>query len=389
LIQAAEPKPADAEKKGQPDQGTSQPVAAPQGDGAKPAAPARQLDAWEMLQEIGSRFASENDAVNYRSLEKPVPLDYAPHVWREIFSLAASAELQEDLARMTGTPVQANLDAIVKGLAPLLAKMNGESKRTLDSAGGSPAVIHLIAAYNAAEASGVFGKWAAAPDNFRAALAIRNDAVEAMAWSLDYIGRSSGGAGTPPVDPALLLASIEQIGRLSAAIEHEPIAGPSDRGIQVDPLETAAKSVASQKDTLGEMMNRLVDATIEVRSGFRTDPSYHQCVAALRNPLMSLKRRRAVREALRTGGLRGDSVPAVVSIEPTGRAEPPETQPRSLDRDSLRNISALTTNLVALMNAAGFATDSVASGFGNTIETTADMAQIRKAAITLTDLNRD
>ncbi len=389
LIQAAEPKAADAQTNDKPDQATPQPAADPKGDAAKPAEPPRPLDAWELLQAIGVRIADDDNAINYGVAGKPVPLDYAPHVWREIFSLAAAAELQEDLARMSGTPVPTHLDAMVKGLTPLYAKINGDGSRKLDGAGGSPAVIHLIAAYNAAEASGLFRKWDAAPDNFRTAYAVRNDAVEAMAWTIDYLGRSSGGAGTPAVDPALLLASIEQIGRLSAAIDREPLAGPGDRGIQVDPLETAAKSVAFQRATLLEMMNRLVDATLEVKSGFRLDPSFQHCMAALRNPLMSPKRRRAVREVLRTGGRGPNGMPAVVSIEPSGMAESADTQPRTLDRESLRNISAMTMNLVALVNAAGFTTDPSSISSSSTLETAADMAQIRRVAITLADASSD
>ena len=393
LIPAGKPLPADGAQDGKPEQVQPQAVAPATGGApsAVPApAPARPLDAWELLDAIGKRSAgSSPDAADERAaFERAAPLEYAPHIWRELFALAASAELRSDTAGGVPSRASATLEAIVKGLAPLEEKIASGSTRALEPSSGSPAVDQLIAAHNAAEAAGIFRKWAAAPEGFRAALVVRNDAVETIASAIDYLGRSSGGAATPAIDPANLLALTEQIGRLSSALERQSMASTSERRIQIDPLEMAAKTVAGQMETIRTMLDRLVQAMLQQRVGFRTDASYSQCVAALRSPLLSAQRRRVVREAMQTGGeaaLNGQAADAIISIEPTGRAEAPDTQPRRLDRESLRNISALALNIVALVDAAGLASDQGMQQSDNFLETRSDASQVRKAAISLSE----
>jgi hypothetical protein len=343
-----------------------------------------------LLDAIGNRSAGRSpDSADERvAFERAAPLDYAPHIWRELFALAASAELRSDTAGGVPSRATATLDAIAKGLAPLQEKIASGSTRALESSSGSPAVDQLIAAHNAAEAAGIFRKWNSATEGFRAALVVRNDAVETMASAIDYLGRSSGGAATPAIDPANLLALTEQIGRLSAALERQSVASTNERRIQIDPLEMAAKTVAGQMETIRSMLGRLIQAMLQQRVGFRTDASYSQCVAALRSPLLSAQRRRVVREAMQTGGeaaLNGQVTDAVISIEPTGRAEAPDTQPRRLDRESLRNIAALALNIVALVDAAGLASDQGMQQSENFLETRGDAAQVRKAAISLSE----
>ena len=392
LVPAGKPLPADGAD-GKPEQVQPQAVA-PAAGGAQSAAPApapaRPLDTWELLDAIGNRSSdsSPNAADEWAAFERTAPLEYAPHIWRELFALAASAELRSDTAGGVPSRATATLEAIAKGLAPLREKIASGSTRALEPSSGSPAVDQLIAAHNAAEAAGIFRKWAAAPEGFRAALVVRNDAVETMASAIDYLGRSSGGAATPAIDPANLLALTEQIGRLSSALERQSMASTSERRIQIDPLEMAAKTVAGQMETIRTMLDRLVQAMLQQRVGFRADASYSQCVAALRSPLLSAQRRRVVREAMQTGGeaaLNGQAGDAIISIEPTGRAEAPDTQPRRLDRESLRNISALALNIVALVDAAGLASDQGMQQSDTFLETRSDASQVRKAAISLSE----
>ena len=385
-VPAGKPLPAGGAKDGKPEQvpppAAAVPVATP--------APARPLDAWELLDAIGNRSAGSSlDSADERvAFNRAAPLDYAPHIWRELFALAASAELRSDTAGGVPSRATATLDAIAKGLAPLQEKVASGSTRSLESSSGSPAVDQLIAAHNAAESAGIFRKWNSATEGFRSALVVRNDAVETMASAIDYLGRSSGGAATPAIDPANLLALTEQIGRLSTALQRQSVASTNERRIQIDPLEMAAKTVAGQMETIRSMLDRLIQAMLQQRVGFRTDASYGQCVAALRSPLLSAQRRRLVREAMQTGGeaaLNGQVTDAVISIEPTGRAEAPDTQPRRLDRESLRNIAALSLNIVALVDAAGLASDQGMPQSENFLETRGDAAQVRKAAISLSE----
>jgi hypothetical protein len=393
-VSAGKPLPADGAKDGKPEQIPPQ-AGAPAAGGAQSAPPApapapRPLDAWELLEAIGNRSAgsSPDTADEQTAFERPAPLDYAPHIWRELFALAASAEIRGDTAGGAASRATAALDAIAKGLTPLQDKIAGSNTRALQSSSGSPAVDQLVAAYNAAEAAGIFRKWNAATEGFRAAVVIRNDAVETLLSTIDYLGRSSGGAGTPAIDPANLLAFSEQIGRLSAALERQSVASATERRIQIDPLEMAAKTVAGQTDTIRNMLDRLIQAMLQQRIGFRVDASYSQCVAALRNPLLTSQRRRVVREAMQSGGksaLSGESPVAVMSIEPAGRAEAPDTQPRRFDRESLRNIAALTLNIVALVDAAGLASDQGMQQSDTFLETRGDTAQVRKAAVSLSE----
>jgi hypothetical protein len=91
---------------------------------------------------------------------------------------------------------------------------------------------------------------------------------------------------------------------------------------------------------------------------------------------------------MQTGGeaaLNGQAADAVISIEPTGRAEAPDTQPRRLDRESQRNISALALNIVALVEAAGLASDQGMQQSDTFLETRSDASQVRKAAISLSE----
>jgi hypothetical protein len=385
-VPAGKPLPAGGAKDGKPEQVPPPAAAAP----VPAPAPARPLDAWELLDAIGNRSAgSGRDSADERvAFERAAPLDYAPHIWRELFALAASAELRSDTAGGAPSQATATLDAIAKGLTPLQEKIASGSTRSLESSSGSPAVDQLIAAHNAAESAGIFRKWNSATEGFRSALVVRNDAVETMASAIDYLGRSSGGAATPAIDPANLLALTEQIGRLSTALERQSVASTNERRIQIDPLEMAAKTVAGQMETIRSMLDRLIQAMLQQRVGFRTDASYGQCVAALRSPLLSAQRRRVVREAMQTGGeaaLNGQMTDAVISIEPTGRAEAPDTQPRRLDRESLRNIAALSLNIVALVDAAGLASDQGMQQSENFLETRGDAAQVRKAAVSLSE----
>ena len=391
-VQAGKPLPADDAKTGKPE-GTPQQAAAPAANAAQPAAPAPTpapvpLDAWELLEAIGNRSAGSSPDVadEKAAFERPAPLDYAPHIWRELFALAASAELRCDTAGEVPTRAQAALDAIAKGLAPLHGKIAGGTTRALEASSGSPAVDQLIAAHNAAEAAGIFRKWDAATEGFRAALVVRNDAVETMASAIDYLGRSSGGAATPAIDPASLMALTEQIGRLSASLERQSVATTTERRIQIDPLEMAAKTVAGQSDTVRKMLDRLIQGMLQQRVGFRVDASYSQCVAALRNPLLTAQRRQVVREAMQTGGkvaLSGESTATRFIIEPAGRAEAPDTQPRRFDRESLQNIAALALNIVALVDAAGLASDQGLQQSDSFLETRSEVAQVRKAVIAL------
>jgi hypothetical protein len=385
-VPAGKPLPADGAKADGAKDGKPEPI--PPAVGPAPAAAARPLDAWELLDAIGSRSArgSPVPADEKTAFERPAPLDYAPHVWRELFALAASAELRSDTAGGASSRAMATLDAIAKGLTPLYEKIASGSTRALEPSSGSPAVDQLIAAHNAAEAAGIFRNWNAATEGFRAALVVRNDAVETIASTIDYLGRSSGGAGTPAIDPATLLVLTEQIGRLSSALERQSVASPTERRIQIDPLEMAAKTVAAQTETIRNMLDRLIQGWLQQRVGFRTDATYSQCVAALRNPLLSAQRRRVVREAMQTGGevaLSGRVADAVIPIEPTGRAEAPDTLPRRFDRESLGNIAALALNIVALVDAAGLASDQGMQQSANFLETRGDVAQVRKAAVAL------
>ena len=396
-IAPGKPVPASEAKNGTPAAAQPQPVAPAAGTPAtgtppaKPAAPAPPLDTWELLDAIGNRStgSTPDPSADYVVWERPAPLDYAPHIWRELFALAASAELRSTTAGSAAARATSTLAAIAKGLAPLREKIGGGSTQALQARSGSPIVDQLIAAYTAAEAAGIFRKWAAATEGFRAALVVRNDAVETMAATIDYLGRSSGGAGTPAIDPVTLLALTEQIGRLSSALERQSVASTNERRPQIDPLEMAAKTVAGQTDTLRNMLDRLVQAMLQNRGGYRSDVSSSQCVAALRNPMLSPARRQEVRDAMQAGGSAGqdgEQPLAAVTIEATGRAEAPDTSPRRLDRESLRNIASLALNIVALVDAAGLASDQGVQQSDTFAETRADVSQVRKAAAALSDV---
>jgi len=357
----------------------------------QPAPPAPlPLDTWGSLDVIGNRSpgSAPDPLADNMVSERPAPLDYAPHIWRELYALAASAEFRSVSGGGASPRAQATLAAMANGLEPLRQKIASGGTNALQPRSGSPSVDQLIAAHTAAEAAGIFRKWAAATDGFRAALVVRNDALEAMIATIDYLGRSSGGAGTPAIDPANLLAVTEQVGRLSSALELQATTGPTERRPRIDSLAIAAKTVAGQTETLHTMIDRLIESMLQERGGYRTDASPGQCVAALRNPFLSAERRQQVRAAIRphgAAGADGDQPAAAVSIEPSGEAQAPDTQPRRFDRESLRNIATLVLNIVALVDAAGMENEQGRPPSETLAQARGDVAQVRKAAATLNE----
>lgn len=355
---AAPPTPA-----GQPPQAATpaSPAAPPAPEFPQPLPP---RNAWDALSRLGERRLDSTGVDGPQAIQ-PVPADYAIGAWRRAFTIAEAAESRGDSAgSMTGRDVSA-FDALGRGLTRIL---QADDRTTIEPTGSS-AADRLWAARELAAKAGVLRAWSTAPDDFCRVIAERNEALLVAASTIDIVGRASGGAGTPAIDPSRVIELCERIRDVQRLIATGASVVGSER------LGSAARAMGSERTVVSDQLDHLLARLLE-RGGARSDPAISRCRAALRSPVISDDRREAIREALFGASTRGERRPLQASGGPS--TIPPGRE--AIDRVSLDAISSGVRCLVALLEAV-----TVQRDFGAGQSRSEDVAAIRQDLAALAD----
>ena len=319
------------------------------GPGTPPATPEAlpppppPRDAWEALATLGQRRL-EPVGIGSPSAILPIPGDYVSPWWRQCYAIAASAK-----SRSTSTGPMAERAATTFSLmGNVLGRMASSPVGAAPPSGESAVAEQLWSARVAADASGYFQLWSAAPDAFCRVVAIRNESLATVVSAIDIVGHASGGSGTPPLDPAALVSLAAKLRELDGMLS----AGADAAGI--DRLTSAARGVNSQRAAIADQLERLVEG-LHSGGGAGLSPVVSRSLAAVRSPLISeASRERILQQAFPSPS----AVVRKTSLEATGRptgvlAEPPQIQPTALE-----SIAALAECLPAIVEAADAASKS-------------------------------
>jgi hypothetical protein len=323
-----------------PANGTAPPKPAGAGEG-QPAArvPPRAAppqDVWQALASLGQRRLEPAVTGGLPAI-LPVAGDYAAPWWRNGYAIAAS---QTSRAAATG-PRGERGRASVAAMGTILGEMAVSSADAAVPSGASPAAEQLWAARLAADTTGYFPIWSAAPDDFCRVVAIRNESLATVVSAIDIIGCASGATRTPPLDPSVLLGLSAKIRELN-----EMLSSGADT-VGIDRLTSAARRVNSQRAAIADQLERFVDGTHR-EQGAGT-PVLSRSLAALRSPVISEQSRKRVLQQVFLQPAEGA---AVVPLETTGRAMVAVPQVVQVQTFELENIAALTECLPAAVTAA-------------------------------------
>lgn len=346
---------------------------------AGPKPPARD-DPWELLKPLITRVGPPPT-----SAPRPSIVDYAPHLWRQAARFVAVATTETGI----GGPFADRPRAALQRFNGAMAHMHDTSPSGLSVLAGSPQAEALAAALQAANASGIPPAWSNAPKPLRAAIAARNDAVD-IGWSiLDVIGRLSGGASPPSIDPVLLKGFVDRISRLSDAIAQSSptVAADGDNG-RLDPLTIATQNMLSQSALIRMLQDQLIDSlTAEAGSPERIPLNERMILLQSLLPDAS-QRARLLPTTPDTAGVdekgeteNGDSSSA---LKADGRPLLPPAGPRTIDRAAWIHCATLATSVVDLAGASGINAMSGPSRTLTTLQPTLnDLASARRAIAAL------
>ena len=349
---AAKPTPAPAAKQADPPSpGSPQSAAAavppprqPTADGRQPAAES----AWELLDRIGARRQNQPRSPPGLADQPPVPLDYAPHVWRAIRGRVASLAVR---TAASDQPAADQTAAVLRGLRALTKDDPQQQRAAL------PGMLERLAtSRRAADRGGFFRSWAAAAGPLRRALVVRNDAVDSLLGVIGLVGTLSGGSGMPAIDPVVMTDSIDQLRALSARIERVPLRNGASSPGRIDPLETATDALAVQMAMLQEITGRFVAAQVRrVEQGglvFSTDA----VTAALALPGGGSGGRQSLLEAIAATNTQTDEPPQPLLATATSLPLPADAWP--VGGEELANIGQQAEILLDLLDAAGLLASS-------------------------------
>ena len=359
----------------------------PAGDAAGPAAaPIRPQDAWEALNFFGDRrrpipglTPSADGSLS------PVPLDYVPHLWSRMYALVASADLRRhsvgplrERSEIAFARYGRELGDLWVDYASAGAAAGPQSGRAADS---------LVQGLAAVASGREFGsRWSAAPPAYTRALAARDDAVIAIASTIDVTSRLSGGAGTLPIEPTRIRTLGNKVGLLTAAIRRfHTAADESPAGSQdVRLLETATRTTAADTAILLELLESLSGGNSTTTSAVLQRNCVPSMLAVVRSPAISPRLRDEIRTALLPPAA-GEASPPLADGSP-----PPIFETAAmLDPQSLDNIAARVLDVVTLVEAnvaGGGDDDSLRDAFGGL---SADIAAVRLAATQLGETEAD
>jgi len=327
--------------------------------------PAPPKDAWEALALLGKRRLEPAVAGGPPAILS-VPGDYGAAWWRNCYAVAASAA-----SRATSTgPMGERANATLSLLGSVLGRMASSPLDAAPPSGESPAAEQLWAAREAADSGGYFQRWSAAPDAFCRVVAIRNESLATLVSAIDIVGRASGGAGTPPLDPAALIglaSKLRDVGDMLAA-------GADSTGI--DRLTSAARGMNSQRAAIADQLERFVEG---LHRGGPSDwsPVVSRSLAVVRSPMITDSGRALI---LRQVFSRPEAVPATSLLEATGRPTGIPPQPEQIQLGAIENIAALTECLPAMVEAAG-------AGENELLEN--EIVAVRREIVSLSNVSRE
>ncbi|NBP82162.1 hypothetical protein EBU58_15945, partial [bacterium] len=234
----------------------------------------------------------------------------------------------------------------------------------------SPVAEKLWDARSAAQSLGYFQLWSAAPDAFCRVVAIRNEAVTTVVSAVDIVGHASGGVGTPPLDPAVLLGLCAKIAELNDMLAQ------GIEAVGINRLTSAARSINSQRAAIADQIERLVDG-LHRDDGAAWSPAPSLSIAALRSPLLTdTKRRHVLSVSLPSSALGKGS-----TLETIGRPLAVVPLSPQLPLSALENLGSLVECLPAFVEAAARGQDA------NEVED--EVAAVRRDIAALTNASAE
>lgn len=364
-------------------------AAAPQppagGAAGQAAPPIRPQDAWEALDFFGDRRRPiPGLTASPDGLLSPVPIDYVPHLWSRAYALVASA----DVRRHSVGPLRERSEVAFARYGRELGDLWVDYASAGATAGprGGRAADSLVQGVAAIASGREFGsRWSAAPPAYTRALAARDDAVIAVASTIDVTSRLSGGAGTLPIEPTRIGTLVNKVALLTAAIRRFHTASddsPVDAQ-DVRLLETATRTTAAETAILLELLESLSGTNATTTSGVLQRNCFPSMLAVVRSPAISPRLRDEIRAAMLPPPA-GEASPPLADGSPPPIFETTST----LDPQALDNIAARVLDVVTLVeaNVAGGGDDDLRNEFGGL---TADIAAVRLAATQLGEAAAD
>jgi hypothetical protein len=332
---------------------------------ARPKGPSAPKDVWESLSRLGERRL-EPAMVSGLPAILPVPNDYASAWWKSCYATAASATRR---ANRNG-PVGERGVAVLRSLSLALSEMASSPDSAKPPSGESPVAEKLWDARSAAQSLGYFQLWSAAPDAFCRVVAIRNEAVTTVVSAVDIVGHASGGVGTPPLDPAVLLGLCAKIAELNDMLAQ------GIEAVGINRLTSAARSINSQRAAIADQIERLVDG-LHRDDGAAWSPAPSLSIAALRSPLLTdTKRRHVLSVSLPSSALGKGS-----TLETIGRPLAVVPLSPQLPLSALENLGSLVECLPAFVEAAARGQDA------NEVED--EVAAVRRDIAALTNASAE
>jgi hypothetical protein len=375
--QGAPPKPAEPGGQQPPAAAETPPQPAPVAAAPTPppAIRERPRDPWDQVAALAQRVGPPPRLVPRASL-----LDYAPHIWRYAVSFLAAASTDTVL---DGTTRARGLTAVEK-FNKAIVRLGDSSPAARGVIDGSLPVEHLRVADRAAIEAGIPQAWEAAPTAFRSALAVRNDAAEIGSSLLDVIGKVSGGAGTPMVQPAFINDYFGQIGRLSAAIASIPSIPLVDfYDSRFDPLETAMQNTASQSMAIRSMAEKMIGGIAGAAEASQGQPPGHAWMILLRSRLPESRQRERLLRMLHAPQ---QATPLVAD----GRPPIPASTTRRIDATAWKNVAGLSGMLLNLIDAAGIRSAEATERIPPVLQPTVDaITECRRAVVALANAAGD
>lgn len=373
-----------AETAGEATPAAQTPAPSPPATSQSAAPPQRRSDdPWELLKSFTTRTGPPPALA-----PRPSVIDYAPHLWRQAASFVAAATTDAGLEG----PVADRARAALQRFSAAILGIDDTTPNGLAILAASPPAETLAAARRAANAAGLPQTWSSVPKPLQAAIAARNDAVE-LGWSmLDVIGRLSGGAGPPFIDPRLIDGFIARIARLSDVIASESTISPAAMdSAQLDPLTTATQNMLSQTLLMRSLQGQLL-ASLTTEAGSTARIPLNDRMILLRSRLPDANQRAMLLPVVpvaATGNRGADNDGADseagtgVTMKATGRLPLPPAGPRTIDRAGWKNCAALAAAVVDLVDASGLNVKAGGGRAPTTLQPTLDDVAAARRAIAL------
>ena len=350
-----------------------------------------------------------------------LPVDFSPHTWNRLMRVgfAADVRARTNLPRSNMASGRASVEQAESDMTPnpavrdeaqsprwlrarkFLMEISQDVHRMTTGSDSAPFVSGLAVVNNLRDARSVatqaslFRAWDEAPQPLRKAVAIRNDAVETVLAAVEFIGRYSGGAGPPVIDPMECRVLAEQALELGRTISNMTPDSRSDQRSMQLRLASLSELCSTQTAWLRELAVRPVFPAVKPGGASRDSPlaadsvDLRQWRAAMESTLLAGSQRRILPEESRqlddlagredhraeAPGLAGQ-----FTLEVVRQAWLPFDSPPQIDRQSLRSIGLLVEAFAAGCDAAGIDSASPTGVPQEVAATADDIRLLRKEA---------